>query len=79
MRGIAALSLFSTGLLSLSVLPTLAATAGVKDDFQTQLRPFLEQNCLSCHDAETKKGGLDLERFELKAVEDKLMVKLPGR
>jgi len=27
------------------------------------LRPFLEQHCLSCHDAETKKGGLDLENL----------------
>lgn len=25
------------------------------------LRPFLEQHCVSCHDAATRKGGLDLE------------------
>lgn len=25
------------------------------------LRPFLEQHCYECHDAEMKKGGLDLE------------------
>lgn len=26
-----------------------------------QMRPFLEQHCYECHDAEMKKGGLDLE------------------
>jgi len=25
------------------------------------LGPFLEDNCITCHDAETKKGGLDLD------------------
>src|SRR5688572_26235995 len=25
-----------------------------------QLQPFLESHCLDCHDAETKKGSLDL-------------------
>lgn len=35
----------------------------VKDQFHSDIRPFLENNCLTCHDTETKKGDLDLERF----------------
>jgi hypothetical protein len=27
------------------------------------LKPFLQQHCLSCHNAETKKAGLDLEKL----------------
>lgn len=30
------------------------------------LRPFLEQHCAECHDADTKKGGLDLAKLALK-------------
>lgn len=29
--------------------------------------PFLEQHCHDCHDAETKKGGLDLTALSLDA------------
>jgi len=31
-------------------------------------RPFLEQHCIECHDAETKKGDLDLTalKFDLR-------------
>jgi hypothetical protein len=29
-------------------------------DLAKGLRPFLEANCVSCHDADNKKGGLDL-------------------
>jgi hypothetical protein len=28
-----------------------------------ELLPFLEQNCYDCHDADTKKGGLDLDEL----------------
>lgn len=31
----------------------------------TALLPFLEQHCYDCHDAETKKGGLDLDTLAL--------------
>src|SRR5204863_119228 len=27
------------------------------------LRPFLDQHCTGCHDAATKKGGLDLKKL----------------
>ena len=25
------------------------------------VKPFLDSNCIDCHDSETRKGGLDLE------------------
>ncbi|HEX7859201.1 MAG TPA: DUF1592 domain-containing protein [Verrucomicrobiae bacterium] len=31
--------------------------------FTSEVRPVLERYCFSCHDAETKKGELNLERF----------------
>ena len=31
--------------------------------FQQQVRPILEAHCLDCHDADSGKGGLDLDRF----------------
>lgn len=31
-----------------------------QNDPAAQLRPFLDAHCMSCHDAEAKKGGLDL-------------------
>lgn len=33
-------------------------------DFQTHIRPLLSTFCLDCHDSATKKGELDLERFD---------------
>lgn len=41
--------------LSSLLLLTVASHAAIPG-----IRPFLEQNCLDCHDAEMKKGGLDL-------------------
>lgn len=38
--------------LLLSILPAQAAAPA--------FRPFLDQHCMDCHDAEMKKGGLDL-------------------
>lgn len=42
---------FRPCLFLLALLPLGASAA---------LSPFLEKNCVECHDAETKKGGLDL-------------------
>ena len=28
------------------------------------VQPFVEKHCAECHDAETKKGGLDLTRLK---------------
>ncbi len=46
-------------------LATTVPLAGA--DFPEASRRFVEQHCFECHDAETKKGGLDLTelRFEL--------------
>ena len=38
-------------LLSLLLAPLVSSGA---------VSPFLEKNCVECHDAEAKKGGLDL-------------------
>src|SRR2546427_4815777 len=32
--------------------------------FQTDILPIFERNCLRCHDAKVKKGGLDLSTSE---------------
>ena len=31
--------------------------------FAAEVRPFLEANCLACHDAKAKKGDLDLSAY----------------
>lgn len=44
-------------------LPAAAFGAGAAPpsaSFQADIRPFLESYCADCHDAEAKKGGLDL-------------------
>jgi hypothetical protein len=33
-----------------------------EEQFATQVRPFVEQHCVSCHSGEKPKGGLDLSR-----------------
>lgn len=47
----------------LFVLGSDGATDELQNEFHTRFQPFLKQNCLSCHDTETRKGDLDLERF----------------
>lgn len=32
-------------------------------DFETEVFPILEANCLDCHDGETLKGGIGLDRY----------------
>ena len=52
----------------LIVLCLLIAAAWVRAAVPAGLAPFLEDRCAQCHDAETKKGGLDLDAlpFDLK-------------
>ena len=38
----------------------LLATATRASDDAVKLRPFLEAHCVTCHDADSKEGGLDL-------------------
>src|SRR5262245_40887695 len=50
----------------LSLLAVLAAPVWA-GDLSSASRNFLDKNCFECHDAETKKGGLDLTslKFDL--------------
>src|ERR1700730_2194558 len=48
--------------LAFSFAGAQAASPG-NDDV---LRPFLAKHCVECHDADTKKGGLDLEKLALR-------------
>jgi hypothetical protein len=37
-------------------------TDTTQDQFATQVRPFVERHCISCHSGDKPKGGLDLSR-----------------
>jgi hypothetical protein len=49
--------------LALSTLTAGFAGAQDKVTYQDHVRPILENRCLNCHNAEKKKGGLDLSTF----------------
>ena len=53
---------FPGHLLLLVGLLGLASRGGAAP--AAMLRPFLEEHCLDCHDAEAKKGGLNLDALE---------------
>ena len=36
----------------------------LEQHFATNVRPFVENHCLGCHDADTKKAELDLSGFK---------------
>ncbi len=38
----------------------LLVTAGATHAAMPAFQPFLDTHCMDCHDAEMKKGGLDL-------------------
>ncbi|MEQ1858645.1 MAG: c-type cytochrome domain-containing protein [Chthoniobacteraceae bacterium] len=46
-------------------LPIAALTSTEPVDFEREVRPFLNDNCLACHCETTTKGGLNLETPEL--------------
>src|SRR5262245_27435254 len=50
-------------ILALSILAAGIAGAQEKITYQDHVRPILENRCLNCHNAEKKKGGLDLSTF----------------
>ncbi len=54
-------------LFSMLVLAGAPALAGAADpiDFDKQVKPILEQNCIRCHGSEQGKGGLRLHTKEL--------------
>lgn len=47
-------------LLPISLSPCLIVSAAPAAELPAPTRPFLEAHCYDCHDAETKKGSLDL-------------------
>lgn len=51
----------------LSVLLSSGSSALAAADFSKDIRPVLDKFCVECHDADTKKGGLDLTvlKFDL--------------
>jgi hypothetical protein len=42
---------------------TLPKTAVKEDSFRTTILPFITENCLTCHNARTQKGSLNLAAF----------------
>ena len=50
-------------IIALTALTSSLASAQDKITYQDQVRPILENRCLNCHNAEKKKGGLDLSTF----------------
>src|SRR4051812_21464892 len=54
----------------LLVLCLLASAALVRASAPGELGAFIEEHCAQCHDADNKKGGLDLDAlpFDLKDV-----------
>ncbi len=49
-----------------AALPTGAATANSRIEFNRDIRPILSENCFPCHGADSaaRKAGLRLDRFE---------------
>lgn len=41
------------------------AASAAPIDYDTQIRPFLKDNCIACHNKTTTKGGLNMETPEL--------------
>ena len=50
--------------LTLCLMFSITMSWVCADDFTDRTLPLIETHCLDCHDGETKKGGVDLERFE---------------
>ena len=48
---------------SAALLALAPAAAAPPADFARDIRPLIATHCLDCHDAATRKSGLDLERF----------------
>ncbi|HCP12465.1 MAG TPA: hypothetical protein DIT89_09045, partial [Planctomycetaceae bacterium] len=62
MRRITAVFLLAIGPgLLLAAHPLGAAQAEKSPDFESQIRPLLQQHCSQCHGPETQRGGLRLE------------------
>lgn len=56
--------LFRIGILPLLIGAVAAAAAAEPIDFDSQIRPILENRCTSCHGSENQKSGLRLDHKE---------------
>ena len=58
--------LFLAAVLVLSAQPLILVTLGADEeiDFDRDIRPILEQHCLSCHSAEAHQSGLVVETLD---------------
>jgi PAS domain-containing protein len=54
------MQIVTMGLLVLGSVALLDAQQGT-DGFESRVKPLLRQNCVSCHSAKVRAGGLDLE------------------
>ncbi len=51
-----------------ALLPSFATAANAAPlDYDRDIRPFLKENCIACHNKTTTKGGLNMETPELMA------------
>lgn len=50
--------------LSLAAIVSVQAAGDLERRFTKEVHPFVENYCLSCHDADTKKAELDLSPFK---------------
>src|SRR3982751_1636652 len=51
------------GATTTAAVPRQARRATPRVDFDRQVRPIIEKNCLECHSAEKRKGGLSLATY----------------
>lgn len=58
-----------------ALLILIAATAGGAEDFSAKLLPFFNEHCFECHDADTHKGGLDLDALSRDLADEAVMAK----
>jgi cytochrome c553 len=62
-RSILTPALLTAGLLCFAPVLRASDIAGSSPSFDKDVRPLIVQNCVSCHNAEKKKGDLDLSQF----------------
>ena len=47
-------------------------TAALADSFEQHIKPFLQKNCVQCHNAETRISGISVEHLDAKLEDDHL-------
>lgn len=64
MRVITTLALALLALSALSQAARSAEAVSLPDQYQSSIRPLLQEFCVGCHSAQKHKGSLNLEQFE---------------